>query len=272
LDEKRKEMRKEIKVVIMAATILMVLLSTVQAAFAAGVADAMEKVDPARQCSLQMKYIYDEIPYENLNISLYRIADVSDSYEFSLDDTFAGYPIDLSNMSSQKEWESLKSAVDSYIIADEIEADFTAVTNQSGEAVFSDLKTGVYFIPEISIEKEEKECQFESCILVIPQILTEGSLEYDVTAAPKGFESKGRSGPTPDNPTTPETPETPTSSTTSTTTTGKTTSTSTSTPTSSTSTTTPKTGDDSNLFLWTYVGIVSGLILLYHRMRSKNKR
>jgi LPXTG-motif cell wall-anchored protein len=266
LDEKRKEMRKEIKIMMVAVTILMVLLSTTQAAFAASVADVIGKVDSARQCSLQLKYIYDEIPYENLHVSLYRIADVSDSYEYSLYGSFAGYPLDLSSMNSQKDWDSLKSTVDSYIIADEIEADFTAVTNQSGEACFSDLNTGVYFIPEISVEKEKREFQFESCILVIPQILTDGSLEYDVTAAPKAFESKGRSGLTPDNPTTPDTsttPETPT------TTTRKTTST---TPTRSTSTTTPKTGDDSNLFLWTYVGIVSGLILLYHRMRSKKKR
>ncbi len=55
---------------------------------AASTTDASRPIDVDKECTLTLTYICNEIAFENVPVKLYRIADVSDDFQFTLTPNF----------------------------------------------------------------------------------------------------------------------------------------------------------------------------------------
>jgi hypothetical protein len=98
---------------------------------------------------------------------------------------FDDCPIHLSELNARSDLESLKSTVEGYVTAKQIQADYTTVTDGSGKASFSGLPIGVYYIPELETNQGNLTYRFASSIVVIPQAVEDNQYSYEAAASPK---------------------------------------------------------------------------------------
>lgn len=146
---------------------------------------AADKIDVDKASSLTIQYGYSSEKISNLEVNVYKLADVDAEGTFALKDVFKGYDIDVNNVSSQTEWNKIASTFASYAVADNIKADHTAITDSYGIISVSGLKPGMYLTREVSVKSGDRVVRFESFITVIPYRDANGSYNYNVTVYPK---------------------------------------------------------------------------------------
>ena len=143
-----------------------------------------ESVDTQRTASLTLQYRFDGEVFPDLEVSTYRVADISENGELSLAGAFAKYPINIQGIQNQSEWRRIATTFAAYIAADRIEATQSQKTDQEGFVCFENLRSGMYLTYSVRTEKENTVTVFETFLTVIPYP-KEGKYEYDVTAYPK---------------------------------------------------------------------------------------
>lgn len=82
-------------------------------------------------------------PVANMNVSLYRVADVN----YNLVDAFSHYSIDL-----KQDVQGAANALENRILMDGIEADASNSSNSSYKASFTGLETGIYLVVGKEVE------------------------------------------------------------------------------------------------------------------------
>ncbi len=143
---------------------------------------AIEQNHPA---SLTLVYQHDGVAYEDLEIRIFRVADISDEYDFTLSGQFADYPVQLYHITSQAEWKVICQTLESYIWADGLVPTATAATDEKGTVQFENLTPGMYLTMPITHLGQDFTTEFYGFLTVIPDPVEDGSLNYDVTAYPK---------------------------------------------------------------------------------------
>lgn len=84
-------------------------------------------------------------PVQEAQFWVYRVGDITDSWEFELTGEFKEFQMDLNALDT----ESMAAAAQtlaSYVKADRIEADHSGRTDMNGDLYFSGLAKGVYLI------------------------------------------------------------------------------------------------------------------------------
>lgn len=149
----------------------------------AGAAD-MSAVDLTRKCSLTVVYAGDGVPFEGLNIEIYRMAELADGV-YTLAGDFASYPVDISHVTTQAEWRTVAETLASYVVTDGLVPTAAKKTDENGEAVFTDLGVGMYLVLAKQHRHGHAEYLFEDFLAALPGIDGNGGLQYDVRAIPK---------------------------------------------------------------------------------------
>lgn len=150
-------------------------------------ASAWETVDVDRKCSLTIRYSSD---FSGQEIQIYRVAEIYADGSFELVVPFSEFQVDIQGISSQMEWQRAADTLASNAIADQIPPTAKVLTDANGDAVFSQLQTGIYLVQGLVSQKESGTYRFKNFCVFVPTPLDDGTLNYDVTAIPKPPEAQ----------------------------------------------------------------------------------
>lgn len=151
---------------------------------AASTLDAAEFISPEKDCSLILSYRDDGAALKDVPVKLYRIADVSADFQYSLTSPFAASGLVLNGIQTVGEWNVIRSTLETYILANDIEETLSSVTDRTGCARFEGLKPGLYLAGAVHGE----QCSFDSALIALPGLDEKGLWQYQLTASPKPVE------------------------------------------------------------------------------------
>ena len=152
---------------------------------AASTADAKEPISPDKDCSLTIAYRYDGESFSNHPVKLYKIADVSADFQYSLTAPFANSGLILNGVQSVREWNVIRSTLETHILAYDVDADLTGVTDQDGQVCFQALKPGLYLAITEQVIQHDWIYAFDSALVALPGLGADGLWQYEVAVTSK---------------------------------------------------------------------------------------
>lgn len=152
---------------------------------AASTADAKEPISTNENCSLTISYCSGGIAFSKLPVNLYKIADVSADYQYTLTSSFEKSNLILNGIETVGEWNVIRSTLETYILANDITAGFNAKTDLEGKASFDALKPGLYLAITERIIQDETTYVFDSALITLPGLGADGLWQYQVEVASK---------------------------------------------------------------------------------------
>lgn len=154
-------------------------------AMAASTTDASEPINVNQECMLTLTYTCDGTAFEDVSVRLYKIADVSSDFQYTLTSRFEPSELILNGVRTNGEWDVIRSTLEAHIIADNINADAVAKTDSSGTVCFEELKPGLYLATVGTVTGKELTCFFDSALVALPGLSADGRPQYQVTVASK---------------------------------------------------------------------------------------
>lgn len=154
-------------------------------AAAASTTDANEPIITSEKCSLTLNYAHGETTFSGLPVSLYHIADVSADFQYTLTKAFRKTELTLNGVSSTREWNEIRSTLESFIVSKDLDPDREMSTDRWGSVRFKDLAPGLYLVMPVKHSKGGVRYSFDSALIAVPGLDSRGSWTYDVTANPK---------------------------------------------------------------------------------------
>jgi len=152
---------------------------------AASTTDASEPINVNQECTLTLTYACDGTVFEDISVKLYKIADVSSDFQYKLTSSFEKSALILNGVRTNGEWDVIRSTLEAHIVAENIAADAIAKTDSEGIFCFEDLKPGLYLAVVGTVTQEDITCFFDSALVALPGLNTEGVWEYQVAVASK---------------------------------------------------------------------------------------
>jgi hypothetical protein len=149
---------------------------------AASTADAVEPIITEKACSLTLSYTCEDTAFSGVEVKLYRIAEVSADFQYTLTQPFEDSGLILNDIQTSGEWNVLRSTLEAYILANNLAPEFTSVTNSDGQASFDALKTGMY----LAIVSQDVRYQFDSALIPLPGLGADGRWQYQASVNAKG--------------------------------------------------------------------------------------
>lgn len=153
---------------------------------AASTSDAVEPIIPENECALTISYCYAETAFSGVEVKLYRVAEVSADFRYTLTQHFAASGLILDGIRTTGEWNVVRSTLETHILANNIAPEFTSVTNEDGLVSFEALRTGMYLAITGRTEQDDLRCQFDSALIALPGLGSDGRWQYQVSVNAKG--------------------------------------------------------------------------------------
>lgn len=154
-------------------------------AYAASTVDAVEPIAVSQKCTITVTYAHDGMGFPGVSISLYKIADVSSDYQYTLTDSFLGTGLRLNGVTSTGEWNTIRTTLESYIAANSVPAYAVRSTNAAGQVSFQDLAPGMYLIGAVPCSEDGFRYYFASVLAAAPTLNEDGTWNYQETITPK---------------------------------------------------------------------------------------
>ena len=153
---------------------------------AASAIDVKEQIDTDKNCSLTISYCYGDVAFSELPVKLYKIADVSADFQYTLTAAFAGSSLILDGIQTAGEWNVIRSTLEAYILANGVAADENGITDATGKVSFASLKAGLYLAVTDRVMRDEITYAFDGVLTALPGLRGNGLWRYavDVTAKP----------------------------------------------------------------------------------------
>ena len=124
---------------------------------AANTADAKEAIVTDKVCALTVTYRSGDIAFSDLTVRIYRVAEVSADFQYTLTPAFAPSALILNGIKSNSEWGVVGTTLESYIISNRVEADRTVKTDQNGQQNFQsespDMKAVWWKRPSLQLRR-----------------------------------------------------------------------------------------------------------------------
>jgi len=140
-------------------------------------------LDTSKTATLTIDFRPEEISASDVKFELFKVADVDEYAEFTLTSSFSGLPVDMT-VSDSSVWSDIVTEAESCIASNSIKANYSAVTNEDGMAVFSDIPVGLYLLRGKSFIANHDVYKPQSYLIMLPN-RSGGSWEYNVTSVPK---------------------------------------------------------------------------------------
>ena len=151
---------------------------------AVSTAEAKDAISPEKACTLSLTYRCNGTTFSDVPVNLYKIADVSADYQYTLTEPFVPSGLVLNGIQSIGEWNVIRGTLETYIVANHIEETFAAMTDRSGQVCFEALNPGLY----LAVNGNIASCSFDAALVSLPGLGVDGLWQYQVTATPKGKE------------------------------------------------------------------------------------
>ncbi|MBO5726232.1 MAG: Cna B-type domain-containing protein [Clostridia bacterium] len=152
---------------------------------AASTSDASKPISPTKECALTLSLRYGDTAFSAVNVKLYKIADFSADFQFTLTPEFAETNLKLNGIKANSEWQTVRTTLESHIISKKINHTLNGVTNDSGKAVFDALNTGLYLAIADDAVSGDLTCYFEPTLVTLPTLDKDNNWQYQVEVAPK---------------------------------------------------------------------------------------
>ena len=149
---------------------------------AASTADALEPIDPTKKCDFTLSYRCDGKSCADIPVAIYRIADVSADCLYTLTSAFAPTNLVINGIQTSGEWDTMRTTLESYILAEGISPSHTGTTDSSGQIHFASIDPGIYLVAETVTESGS---YFASTLVALPTLGTDGLWQYQVAVSPK---------------------------------------------------------------------------------------
>jgi hypothetical protein len=153
---------------------------------AASTSDAIEPIATKNECSLTVSYCYGVSAFSDMQVKLYRIAEVSADFKYKLTQSFEESGLILDGIRTAGEWNVVRSTLETHILAYNIAPEFTSVTNEDGQVSFESLKTGMYLAIVNQVEQDDLHYRFDSALIALPGLGSDGRWQYQVSVNAKG--------------------------------------------------------------------------------------
>lgn len=170
---------------IIAALLCLCLCLAPCAAMAASTADAVEPISPDRVCSLTLRYECDGMVFPDLFVEVYRVAEISGDFQYTLRGDYAPSGLVLNGIRSAGEWDVVRSTLESHILANGISADRTELTDEAGQVRMEDLAAGMYLVSAVGVMHDGYRYFFDSTLIALPGLGEDGYWQYEISANPK---------------------------------------------------------------------------------------
>ena len=144
---------------------------------AASTTDAKEPISIDEDCSLTIIYTCENSAFSNLPVKLYKIADVSVDYQYTLTSSFEKSNLILNGVKSVAEWNVIRSTLETYILAQSVTADFNTTTDTEGKVSLNELNPGMYLAVADSVVKDSTYI-FDSALIALPGLDSDGLWQY----------------------------------------------------------------------------------------------
>ena len=152
---------------------------------ASSTADASTPIDVEQVCSLTLSFACDGTAFSDVPVQLYKVANVSTDYQYTLTKSFTSSNLILNGIRSQGEWNVIRSTLEAYILAERIDANRVLHTDANGQVCFNDLTPGLYLVGAATARKGELHCFFDAALISLPGLNTEGVWQYQVATISK---------------------------------------------------------------------------------------
>lgn len=151
---------------------------------AASTSDAGELIDPDRDCTLTILYSFAQNGLEHISVELYHVANASAEMQYHLTEMFSASGLVLNGIRTAGEWDVIRTSLESFVLANAINADLVATTDAEGLVHFASLTPGLYLaIPKSTAE--ELPCSFHPALIALPGLNGDGNWQYDISVAAK---------------------------------------------------------------------------------------
>ena len=154
-------------------------------ALAVSTTDAKEPISVDRECGLTIYYGYEGVGFPGQTVKLYKVADVSGDFQYTLTAPFASSGLAVNGVQTNGEWNVIRSTLEVKILADNIAPTKTVETDDSGQAVFTQLTPGLYLASPVEVAQGDLTCVFDSGLIALPGLDADGLWQYQVAAAAK---------------------------------------------------------------------------------------
>ena len=152
---------------------------------AASTSDASEPICVEQDCHLTLSYTCEQTAFADVSVRLYKIAEVSADFQYTLTDSFTSSALVLNGIRSVGEWNTIRCTLEALIVADNLLADAVAQTDGDGKACFEALKPGLYLAVVGAVTQDDLHCYFDSALVALPGLSTDGNWQYQVSVASK---------------------------------------------------------------------------------------
>ena len=147
--------------------------------------DAVEPIRPGELCTLTVSYCCDGIAFADVPVKLYKIANVTADFYYSLTEAFAGTELILNGIQTAGEWNVVRYTLEAWILAQNIPAERTATTDANGQVCFENLETGMYLAVVGEVNQGALWYYFDSALVALPGLGTDGFWQYQVAVNAK---------------------------------------------------------------------------------------
>ena len=164
-------------------TVFLLLIHT--SIFAISTDQAKEPVSIAEPCDLTLEYSSEGKGFAELTVELYQVAEMTSDIQFIPSDDFKAASLKLNGITSQSEWNTMRTTIESFVAANGVKPLRTAVINENGRVTFEGLKSGLYYVPSKALTSDGFRYYFQSVLVSLPDLDAEGAWNYAPTVKPK---------------------------------------------------------------------------------------
>ena len=148
--------------------------------------ERVRPIIPENRCRLTIIYSYEDAAFSEAEVKLYRIAEVSEDYKYTLTPAFETYRLALNGIQTTGEWNVIRTTLETHIIASGIEPDAVSKTDENGQVCFENLKTGLYLAVIGQVSQGTLRYRFDSALVALPGTGQDGNWQYEVSVKAKG--------------------------------------------------------------------------------------
>ncbi|MBQ2391492.1 MAG: hypothetical protein II306_06960, partial [Clostridia bacterium] len=102
------------RMAVMIALICLYFWLTPCYAMAASTTDASEPINVNQECMLTLTYTCDGTAFEDVSVKLYKIADVSSDFQYTLTSHFEPSELILNSVRTNGEWDVIRSTLEAH--------------------------------------------------------------------------------------------------------------------------------------------------------------
>ena len=145
---------------------------------------AREDIDLDRSSSISVHFGSGSRDFSGVAFSLYRVASVSESGEYTLTGDFRRYNVSLEGLDSS-DWRALAQTLDAYAARDELEPLREGETDSDGEVYFAGLRPGLYLVTGEQYSSGGTVYTPEPMLVSLPGEADNGGWDYSVNVSCK---------------------------------------------------------------------------------------